>query len=98
LGHQVGGAIRQRVNRTSRLLPSRSDKAAAIHDKKVLHVVDTVVTIDDGFLWVAAHAAGTHQMTCDCEILHRVRPDFLRTRCFQNFTALLEKRGTFKSG
>ena len=51
--------------------------------------MDTVVAINYGLLWVAAHPAGTHQMTCDCEILYRLRPDFLGTRCFQNLTAAL---------
>ncbi len=49
--------------------------------------MDAVVAIDYGLPRVATHAAGAHQVTRDCEILHLLRPDFLGTRSFQNLAA-----------
>jgi len=87
--HPISGAICQRVNRASRLLPARCDKVAAIYDKKVLHLVNPVVAIDHRLLGIHTHAASSHQMTGNREIIDRLCPDSLRTRSFQNLTAAL---------
>src|SRR5262249_49611722 len=58
----VGGAECESFNGPRRLAAAGSDKAAAVAQEKIFHVVRAMVGIDDGSFWIAAHAAGSKQM------------------------------------
>src|SRR5882757_1036084 len=76
----VGGAECERFDGHCRLAAAGGDEAAAVAEENVFHVVGAMVRIDDGSLWIVAHAAGAKEMDGKLLLFDGVCP-FLLCAC-----------------
>src|SRR5256885_5037436 len=87
----IGGAERERFDGHCRLAAAGSDETAAVAEENVFHVMGAMVRIDDGGLWIIAHAAGTEEMDGKLLLFDGVSPFLLGAGCIENLQAILVK-------
>src|SRR5882724_596300 len=76
----IGRSECERFDGHSRLAAAGGDEAAAVAEENVFHVVGAMVRIDDGSLWIVAHAASAKEMDGKLLLFDGVCP-FLLCAC-----------------
>src|SRR2546430_4144791 len=87
----IGSAERERFDSHSRLATAGGDEAAAVAEEDVFHVMRAMVRIDDGSLWIIAHAAGTEEMDGKLLLFDGVSPFLPCAGCIENLQTILVK-------
>src|SRR5882762_3073913 len=76
-GHMIGSPKRQRLDGHRGLTSPGRDKARAITDEQVRHVVGTMIFVRDRERRIVSHAASTEQMDRNAPLRHLFLPDLL---------------------
>ncbi len=73
------------------LAAARSDQAAAVTEEKIFDVVGAVIRIDDGSLWIVAHAAGAEKMDTELLLVNRIVPFLFCASSVEEFHRTVRK-------
>src|SRR5262249_41605934 len=91
IGDAVGGAERERFDGHRGLATAGRDKAAAIAEEKIFHIVGAMIGVDNGSLWISSHAAGAEQVHSELLLLDGIRPLLLCAGGVENLEAVFVK-------